>query len=155
MAIQPNEPVLTDRARRAMERAREEQRRLGHPRLAAEHILLGLLGDRAGLSAFVLRELKAKEGDLAERARIELERAAPDPVVGEDTVVSAAQQWADTLKQVSVGTEHLLLALIGSGGAASRWLQDAGVGEADARATTERLFQTIRRRSGEVEPPSP
>jgi ATP-dependent Clp protease ATP-binding subunit ClpA len=137
-----------------MERAREEQQRLGHPRLAAEHILVGLLGDRRGLSGFVLRELGVKETDLANRARAELERAAPDPVIGEDTLVPAAQKWAETLKQVSVGTEHLLLALVGSGGAVSQWLQDAGVREAEARATTERMFQTIRRRSGEVEPPT-
>ena len=147
-------PLLTDRARRAMERARQEQRRLGHPRLAAEHILLGLLGDRAGLSGFVLRELKVKEAEFTSRVRAELERAAPDPVVTEDVVIPAAQKWAETLKQVSVGTEHLLLALIGSGGAAGQWLQEAGVHEADARDTTERLFQTIRRRSGEVEPPT-
>ena len=154
MATRPTEPVLTDRAKRAMERARQEQQRLGHPRLAAEHILLGLLGDRAGLSGFVLRELKVKESDLANRARAELERAAPEPVVGEEAVMPAAQKWAETLKQVSVGTEHLLLALIGCGGATGRWLEEAGVREAEARATTERLFQTIRRRSGEVEPPT-
>lgn len=147
------EPLLTDRAKRAMERAREAQQRLGHPRLAAEHILLGLLGDRRGLSAFVLRELGVKEADLANRAGAELEGAAPDPVTAEDAVMQAARRWAGELKQVSVGTEHLLLALIGSGGAAGRWLQDAGVREAEARATTERLFLTVRRRSGEVEPP--
>lgn len=155
MPSQPAGPVLTDRAKRVMERAREEQQRLGHPRLSTEHILLGLLGDRRGLSGFVLRELGVKETDLAARARAELERAAPDPVVGEDVVIPAARQWADTLKQVSVGTEHLLLALIGGGGAVGRWLKDAGVSEAEARATTERLFHTIRRRSGEVEPPTP
>lgn len=149
----PAEPALTDRARRALERAREAQQRLGHARLSAEHILLGLLGDRRALSGFVLRELGVKETDLAGRARAELERAAPDPVVGEELVVGAAREWAETLKQVSVGTEHLLLALIGGGGAAGRWLQEAGVREAEARATTERLFRTVRRRSGEVEPP--
>lgn len=154
MDSQPAGLPLTDRAKRVMERAREEQQRLGHPRLSAEHILLGLLGDRRALSGFVLRELGVKETELANRARAELERAAPDPVVGEEAIVPAARQWAETLKQVSVGTEHLLLALTGGGGAAGRWLQDAGVREAEARATTERLFQTIRRRSGEVEPPT-
>jgi ATP-dependent Clp protease ATP-binding subunit ClpC len=153
MAPQSAKPLLTDRARRVLERAREEQRRLGHPRLAAEHILLGLLADRRGLSAFVLRELGVKETDLSRRAGAELEGAAPDPVIGEDAVIQAARRWAGELQQVSVGTEHLLLALIGVGGAAGRWLQDAGVREAEARATTVRLFHTVRRRSGEVEPP--
>lgn len=138
-----------------MQRARDEQIRLGHPRLAAEHILVGLLGDRRGMSAFVLRELGVKEGALAEQARAETQRAAPDPAVGEDAVVQAAQRWAGELKQVSIGTEHLLLALIGSNSAAGRWLQDAGVSEAETRATTERLFLTVRRRSGEIESPQP
>jgi len=151
---QPPDPVLTDRARRALERARDEQRRLGHPRVAAEHVLLGLLGDRRGLSGVVMRELGGKEADLADRALAELRQGAPDSLIGEDAVLGAAQRWAETLKQVSVGTEHLLLALIGGGGAAARWLAEAGVHEAEARATTERLFQTVRRRSGEVEPPS-
>jgi ATP-dependent Clp protease ATP-binding subunit ClpA len=137
-----------------MERARQEQQRLGHSRLTAEHILWGLVGDRRGLSAFVLRELGVKEADLANRVRAGLEGGVPDPASGEDAVIQAARRWAGELKQVSVGTEHLLLALIGSGGAAGRWLHDAGVHEAEARATTERLFYTTRRRSREVEPPA-
>ncbi len=153
MSSQPSEPLLTDRAKRVMQRAREELQRLGHPRLSAEHMLVGLLGDRRGMSAFVLRELGVKENSLADQARAVLERAAPDPVVDEDAVLRAAQRWATDLKQVSVGTEHLLLALIGDGGSASRWLQEAGAREAEARATTERLFLTVRRRSGETERP--
>ena len=94
-----------------------------------------------------------REGGLAHKARAELERAGPNPLVGEDVVLGAAQRWVAELKQVSVGTEHLLLALIGSGGAAGQWLQEAGVREAEARATTERLFQTVQRRSGEVARP--
>lgn len=147
------EPRLTDRAKRVLQRAQEEQTRLGHPLLSAEHVLLGLLGDRRGMSAFVLRELGVKEGELAGRVRAELERGAPEPVVDEDAVLRAARRWAGELKQVSVGTEHLLLALAGSGGVAGRWLKEAGVGEAQARATTERLFLTVQRRSGEVESP--
>jgi ATP-dependent Clp protease ATP-binding subunit ClpA len=136
-----------------MERAREEQQRLGHPRLTAEHILLGLLADRRGLSAFVLRELGVNEPDLSQRVGARLAGAAPDPVIGEEAVIQAAWKWAGELQQVSVGTEHLLLALIGAGGAAGRWLQEAGVREAEARATTVRLFYTVGRRSREVEPP--
>ena len=153
MNAQASEPLLTDRAKRVIKRAREEQERLGHPRLTAEHILLGLLDDRRGMSAFVLRELRVKERELEEKARAELERAAPDPVADEAAVVRAAGRWAHDFKQVSVGTEHLLLALIGCGSAAGRWLEEAGAREAEARATTERLFQTVRRRSGEIEPP--
>ena len=55
MPSQPSQPLLTDRAKRVIRRAREEQSRLGHAQLAAEHILVGLLADRRGMSAFVLR----------------------------------------------------------------------------------------------------
>lgn len=153
MSPPPAEPLLTDRAKRALRRAQEEQQRLGHPRLAAEHILLGLLEDRRGMSAFVLRELRVNERALADQARVELARAAPNPVVEEEVVVRSAGRWAQDFKQVSVGTEHLLLALITSGSAAGRWLNQAGAREAEARGTTERLFATVRRRSGEVELP--
>ena len=152
MQAQPAEPVLTDRATRVVEHAREVQRDLGNTVLAAEHILLGLLSDRRGMSAFVLRELGVKEGELADRARTELARARPD-TPGEEAVLKAARRWARELKQVSVGTEHLLLALISGGWPAARWLEEAGAGEAAARATTERLFATVRRRSGALEPP--
>jgi ATP-dependent Clp protease ATP-binding subunit ClpA len=152
MPAQSSEPVLTDRATRALEHAREVQRELGHPALAAEHILLGVLRDRRGMSAFVLRELDVKEPELADRVRSELERAAP-AAGDEAAVLEAARRWARELNQVSVGTEHLLLALIGGDSRAARWLADAGAGTAAARATTERLFTTVRRRSGAVEPP--
>jgi ATP-dependent Clp protease ATP-binding subunit ClpA len=152
MPAQPDEPVLTDRATRVLEHAREAQKELGHPVLAAEHILLGLLSDRRGMSAFVLRELGVKETQLVDRARAQLERAAP-AAAGEEAVLQAARRWAKELKQVSVGTEHLLLALISGGSPAARWLEEAGAGEAAARATTERLFATVRRRSGALEPP--
>jgi len=153
MPSQASAPQLTDRAKRVMQRALEEKARLGHSRLTAEHVLVGLLGDRRGMSAFVLRELGVKESELLDKVRAALEREAPNLVVGEDVVLQAAGRWATELKQVSVGTEHLLLALLGSGSAAGRWLQDEGVSEAEARVTTERLFLTVRRRSGEVEPP--
>jgi ATP-dependent Clp protease ATP-binding subunit ClpA len=155
MPSQASAPQLTDRAKRVMQRALEEKARLGHSRLTAEHVLVGLLGDRRGMSAFVLRELRVKESELLDRVRAALEREAPNPAVGEDVVLQAAGRWATELKQVSVGTEHLLLALVGGGGAVGRWLEKAGVSEAEARATTERLFLTVRRRSGEVEPPQP
>ncbi len=85
--------------------------------------------------------------------RVELGRGVPDPLVDQEAVLRAARRWAAELKQVSVGTEHLLLALIESGGVAGRFLETAGVRASDARATTERLFLTVRRRSGEIEPP--
>src|SRR5512145_1680303 len=99
----PSGPPLTDRAKRVMQRARDEQARLGHGRLCAEHILVGLLGDRRGMSAFVLRELGVKESSLLEMSRAALEREPPDASIGEDAIGQAAARGAGELKEVSVG----------------------------------------------------
>ena len=153
MADQSSEPILTDRARRVLERAREVQQELGHHMVTPEHILVGLLHDRRGMSAFVLRELGVSELELSDRTRAALEQEAPAGGAGEDAVVAAAKRWAGELKQVSVGTEHLLLALLDGKSRAAEWLEEAGAGLGAVRSATERLFATVRRRSGAVEPP--
>jgi ATP-dependent Clp protease ATP-binding subunit ClpA len=142
---------LTDRAQRVLKQASKEQERLGHATLTAAHILHGLLADRRSMSAYVLRQLKLDEQHLAERVRSELERMPPNPLVDEAALVRAAGQWATSLKQVSIGTEHLLLALIGSDSPAGAWLREAGVRQADAKNAIELLFGVIHRRSGPTE----
>ncbi len=145
---------LTDRAQRVLKQAKLEQERLGHATLTAEHVLHGLLTDRRSMAAYVLRELKVDEHRMGDRVQAELERKAPDPMVNEAELIRAAQLWAADLKQVSVGTEHLLLALIGSGSGAGTWLREAGLRQAEAKDAIERLFGVIHRRSGPTEAPS-
>lgn len=144
---------LTDRVKRALKRARQEQQRLRHPVTCAEHVLLGLLSDQRAVSSFVLRELKVDVDKLESRAREELQRAAPDPMVSDIALLGAAPRWVSELKQSSIGTEHLFLAIVGSKSAAGTWLAEAGVKEAEARATTERLLTIVPRGSGPVTPP--
>ena len=139
---------LTDRAKRVLGRARDEQARLGHRQLTAEHILYGLLADLHSVAVWVLRELKVDVKGLTERTRSELERGASTPVVDQTMVVRAAERWAAELKQVSVGTEHLLLGLVTSGSAAATWLAEAGVRESEAKSATERVLPVAQRRSG-------
>lgn len=145
---------LTDRVKRVLKIARKEQEALRHPVTCAEHVLLGLLADPRSLSSFVLRELKVDLGALETRAREELQRAAPDPIVSDLALLGAAPRWVAELKQNSIGTEHLLLALIASGSGAAAWLAEAGVKEADARGTTQRLLAVVPRGSGPTTPPA-
>jgi ATP-dependent Clp protease ATP-binding subunit ClpA len=150
----PDEPAghphiaVTGRAERVLRRAREEQQRAGHPHVTAEHILHGLLADKLCVAQFVLRELNVDARRLHDRVHAELEQRVPAPMVGEEEVLRRARVWVERLDQVSVGTEHLLLALIDCGSPAARWLADAGVREAEARDATERLIEIVPRRSG-------
>ncbi|HEX9581575.1 MAG TPA: Clp protease N-terminal domain-containing protein [Gemmatimonadales bacterium] len=144
----PDVPPLTGRAERVLKRAREEQTRLGHPVLTAEHLLYGLLTDKLCVALFVLRDMNVDAKGLAARVRAELEKGPPDPAVDEPALLRAAARWSDELKQVSIGTEHLLLALITDASAAGAWLAEAGAREAEARAATEKLIDIVPRRSG-------
>lgn len=139
---------LTDRAKRVFKKAREEQQRLRHPVICAEHLLLGLLSDQRALSSFVLRELKVDLDALELQARDYLNRSAPDIVVGEVAILQAAEPWVAALQQQSIGTEHLLLALQGGRSAVGKWLTAAGVTEAGMVETTKRLFTVVQRGSG-------
>ena len=149
----PGSPPLTDRVKRAFKVAHKEQEGLRHPVPCAEHILLGLLADKRAMSSFVLRELKVDLEALESRARDYLKRAAPDVMVGEVALLKAAERWVAELKQVSIGTEHLLLALVGTNSAAAKWLAEAGVKEAEVRETTLRLMTIVPRGSGPTTPP--
>jgi ATP-dependent Clp protease ATP-binding subunit ClpC len=62
--------VPTPRVKRVIELAFEESRRLGHPYVGSEHLLLGLLAEGDGVAAGVLKEA----GVTLERARAEVGR---------------------------------------------------------------------------------
>lgn len=144
---------LTDRAKRVFKKAHEEQQRLGHPVTCAEHVLLGLLADKRALACFVLRELKVDLDALEKRAREFLKRSAPEVVVGELAILQAAEPWVVELQQQSIGTEHILLALLRGRSAVGEWLAAAGLTEADMVATTRRLFNVVARGSGPTTAP--
>ncbi|HXV87125.1 MAG TPA: Clp protease N-terminal domain-containing protein [Gemmatimonadales bacterium] len=141
-------PPLTGRAERVLKRAREEQARHGHPVLTAVHVLYGLLTDKLCVALFVLRDMEVDAKALAARVHEEIEKGPPDPAANEQVLLAAATKWSQELKQVSVGTEHLLLALISAPSAAARWLAEAGAEQEQARAATEKLIDIVPRRSG-------
>jgi ATP-dependent Clp protease ATP-binding subunit ClpC len=58
--ISMEEPQFTSEAKRALELAVSEARRLGHTRIGTEHILLGLSREGTGVAAGVLAELGAR-----------------------------------------------------------------------------------------------
>jgi ATP-dependent Clp protease ATP-binding subunit ClpC len=138
---------FTERARQAVVLAQEEARRLAHPCIGTEHLLLGLLREDEGLAARVL-----------ERAGVTLELVRPRLVA----IVGAGEQrtegqipFTPRSKKVMelalaeslsfghdhVGPEHLLLGLLREAeGGAGRILAELGADGERLRADVLRML---------------
>jgi hypothetical protein len=120
----PGAPRLhvSTEARRAIQFAREEAKRLGQPAVGTEHILLGILRCEDGLAAKALNA----EGVTLEAARgclqstmpglppSELERPADEHAVSAHArrIIEASRREAMRRGDSHIGAEHLLLALL-------------------------------------------
>ena len=124
---------FTERARQIVVLAQEEARTLKHGHVGPEHLLLGMLRERDTLAARVLESFDIT----LERARGEVVRIVG---VGEDMatgqmpftpdakrVLERSLHEAISLGHNYIGTEHLLLAVVGLGeGVSTRILLDCG-----------------------------
>jgi ATP-dependent Clp protease ATP-binding subunit ClpC len=110
---------FTDRARKVMQLAEEEARRLGHEHLGTEHVLLGLVKEGNGVGAHVL---KSFDVDLP-KARKQVEKfvqpgerqSDPQPLVITPRTrrfIELATEELRPLNHNYVGTEHQLLGLL-------------------------------------------
>ena len=143
---------FTDRARKAMQLANSEARRLRHEYLGAEHILLGLLKEGSGVAAHVLKEFGISSlPDL--RAHVDkYVMAGPEPyIIGPDDklphhpdatrVLHAAVDEALSLGDGYVGTEHILLGLLReTDGIVSHVMADMGLKADPVRQATLTLL---------------
>lgn len=126
---------FTERARRVLQLAQEEAKRLGHDYLGTEHVLLALIREGEGVAAEVLNSL----GLSLEAIRIEVEKQVPGGgsmlTIGEvpftphsKKVLELAVEEARALHHNYIGTEHLLLGLIREGeSVASKVLTALGI----------------------------
>ncbi len=99
--------------------AHEESARLGHTCIGSGHLLLGLLRETSGVAGKVLRDYM---GLTLEDARVAVQQVtecpdSPVPFSGptqrvRDVTHRYAPEEATLLGHDSVGTEHLLLALL-------------------------------------------
>lgn len=130
---------FSKRAHTVMERAEGEAHGFGHTFLGSEHLLLGLSGEGASVASGVLRRL----GVGHEEARRQVERVKGYSVGGTHKrlpytprakrAVAAALQESLQQRCVCVGTDHLLLGLLGErGGLSDRILLNLGVNAEDA-----------------------
>jgi len=147
---------FTDRAAKIMQLANQEAQRFNHEYIGTEHILLGLVKEGSGVASNVLRNLDI---DLR-KIRLEVEKmvgSGPDMITmgklprtpGAKRVVELAIESANALGTNYVGTEHLLLGLIGeSEGIAFQVLQKLGATNDKVIAEWESLMgQTAPGRS--------
>nr|MBQ8252061.1 ATP-dependent Clp protease ATP-binding subunit [Lachnospiraceae bacterium] len=109
----------TDKARSALALAAKAARSLGQSYIGTEHILLGLMRQQTGIAAKVLLAGGVEEDRVIDLIReliappnyLELkEREGYSPKA--KLILEMAEQQAQRFKSPTVGTEHLLLALI-------------------------------------------
>lgn len=125
---------LTETARQVVVQAQAEARALCHNYVGTEHELLGLLFDEDEIAGRVLNSFGITARDVRERV-LEIVGRGEEPMRGgipftprAKKVLVLAGEESLRLGHGHIGTEHLLLGLLGeSGGVEMRILQDSGV----------------------------
>ncbi len=137
---------FTQRARHVLALAHQEAERAQQGFIGTEHLLLGLLEEDGGVAGRVLRELGLEIERVREmiqrvsspgeydRGKIEL---APDT----QQVLEFAIDEAHKMGHHYIGTEHLLLGLVRSEGAAMEVFKKLGVTPDQIRRQTRRVLQ--------------
>jgi ATP-dependent Clp protease ATP-binding subunit ClpB len=136
---------LTEKTQQALHDAQTKALRFGHTEVDVEHMLLALLEDRDGLIPRLLVRMDVDsaplrgelERRLDSRPRVSGPGAAPGQVYVSralSQVLDAAEQEAERLKDEYVSVEHVLLAMIPTGGGSV--LREHGV-------TRERLLEVL------------
>ncbi|MCC7018924.1 MAG: ATP-dependent Clp protease ATP-binding subunit [Ardenticatenales bacterium] len=145
---------FTERARRVLMLAQEEARRLQDSYIGTEHLLLGLVQEERGVAARVLRDLGVNPVQvrrIIEESSRRAGRRSPGQTTGlsprTKRVIERAVEEARRMNHQYIGTEHLLLGLIGEGGGlAIDVLKDLGCDLSLVRMqTTRAIMQTPSR----------
>jgi DNA-binding transcriptional regulator YhcF (GntR family) len=127
---------FTDRVRTVLARAQDEAKRLGHDYVAPEHILIALLHEPDGVAWAVLLNLGAVPEDLVKKTEAAAGRPTRRVPGGKELaytsmakrVLELSVAAARRLGHDYVGTEHVLLGLLGDTRLRSREvLESAGV----------------------------
>jgi ATP-dependent Clp protease ATP-binding subunit ClpC len=145
---------FTDRARKVMQLANREAKRLNHEYIGTEHLLLGLVKEGRGVGAHLLKNL---EIDLP-KIRLEIEKLAQSgPEVNltgnwpqrprAKKVLEYSIEEACNLNHDYVGTEHLLLGLLREQeGMAAQVLMNLGIKPETVRVSVQELHSVGRRK---------
>ncbi len=112
---------FTDKAKHVIQLASQAALRLGHGYVGTEHLLLGLIEEDSGVAAKILANAGVTEEKVVDKigqligvnSPLSAEQISLTP--RSKRVLELAMQEAARLGQNYVGTEHLLLGLIGEG----------------------------------------
>jgi ATP-dependent Clp protease ATP-binding subunit ClpC len=134
---------FTKQARKVLSLAQEEAQRFNHNYIGTEHLLLGLIRERDGVAATVLRTLGVELNKV--RGAVEFIKGRGERIVLSDIglssrakkVLELATDEALRLNHRHIGTEHVLLGLMREGeGTAVGVLASLGVGLEKVRSLT-------------------
>ncbi len=160
---------FTQKAQNVLNRALSYAREMGHTYIGSEHLLLGLVGEEEGVAAKIM----AEHGITLDKIKSAVESFAG---VGTMSDVSAADMTPRTkhiiessatealrLRQNYIGTEHLLLALIGeSDCVAVKLLKELDVSTAELKndihsqlGASNDNTSTTKREDGKKQSPTP
>ena len=132
-----NECQLTPKAFFAVSSAYELAKELGSANIKPEHIILGILKEKSGLAYRILEEMGTDTAALYNKIISPIERQKPVTL----TIIRLAREEARRLGHNIVGTELILLGIIGEGtGIAATVLKSLGVTIKDARIEVEKLI---------------
>lgn len=144
---------FTQRARRVMVIATEEARDRRHEAVASAHLLMAILRDRDGLGAGILGRLQVNFASLrtdVERVLSEAPASTSHPEPGFSADLKAVLESAFEEQQrhghTWIGTEHLLLGLLGPRSTMSGVLRAAGADLDDARRTLVQVLADAQER---------
>ena len=144
---------FTDRARRAVELAQEEARRLNHNYIGTEHILLGLIREGEGVAAKALESLGISLEAVRHQVKEIIGRGQQAPsghipfTPRAKKVLELSLREAQQLGHNYIGTEHILLGLIREGsGVAAQLLVKLG---ADLNRARQQVVQLLHGRPAE------
>ncbi len=140
---------FTDQAKRVLHHAQEQAQRFHHNYIGTEHILLGLLDGGEDIAVAVLRRMGVEPNQVRQQVEAIMtrgERLATDEIgltPRAKKVVALAIDEAQRFDHRSVGTEHLLIALIRlDDGIAADVLKRLGVDLEQARAQTLEVLKS-------------
>ena len=137
----------SERARLALRLAQEEARQMNHNYVGTEHMLIGMVAVEECVAAFALRNLGI-DLDEARAAVLSMVGRGETAVTGDldltpraKKVIELAIEEARRLNHAYLGTEHILMGLLGEGeGVAALLLGARQVGPEEARGELMRLL---------------
>jgi len=130
-------PQLTPKAYKAVSSAYDIAREFGSTYIKPEHVLLGILKEKNGLACRIFKELNVDTESLYKKIIHPIEKERPEI----HTIIKLAQEEARRMEQNIVGTEQILLGIVGEGaGVAANVLRDLGVTLKDLRIEVQKVI---------------